>query len=70
MQCLLQRIEDEARMRCSRYPPTDAAQAHLAHQPRHGAAGDRCAFTAKLPPDLAHAVDGEIRLEHLSDLCS
>ena len=45
-------------------------QAHLAHQARHRAASDGGAFTAELPPDLAHAVDAEIRVKDPSDLCS
>jgi hypothetical protein len=47
----------------------DAAQAHLPHQARHSTTGGDGALAAELPPDLAHAIDGEIRLEHLSDPC-
>jgi len=41
-------------------------KAHPAHQPRHGAASDVEAFPPQLPPDLAHAVDAEVLLEHAS----
>src|SRR5580693_5517312 len=34
------------------------------HQPCHGAAGNIAAFTLQLPPDLAHAIDTEVLLDH------
>ena len=39
-------------------------QAHLAHQPFHGTTGNHEALPHHLPPDLAHAVDGEVLGEH------
>ena len=45
----------------------DALQAHLPHQPRDRAAGDRDPLAAELPPDLAHAIDPEVLLEHAAD---
>ena len=46
----------------------DALQAHASHQPRHGAAGHVLALPPQLPPDLAHAIDLEVLLEHARDL--
>ena len=46
----------------------DATQAHLAHQTCHGAAGDRDALAAELPPHLAHAIDSKVCLEEAADL--
>jgi len=43
-------------------------QTHVPHQSRHCATGDIEAFVLGLPPDLAHAVDGEILIEDASDL--
>ena len=45
-----------------------ALQTHVPHQPRDRAAGDIEAFALELPPDLAHAVDVEVLLEHAPDL--
>jgi hypothetical protein len=45
-----------------------ALQAHGSHQARHGAAGDCDPLSAELPPDLAHAIDPEVLLEHAPDL--
>ena len=49
-------------------PRTAPCKAHGSHQPRHRAAGDRNALAGELPPDLAHAIDPEVLLEHPSDL--
>jgi hypothetical protein len=46
----------------------DALQPHDPHQPGDRAAGNRDPFPAELPPDLAHPVDVEVRLEHAPDL--
>ena len=43
-------------------------EAHGLHQAGHRAAGDVEALALQLPPDLANAVDAEVRLEHASDL--
>ncbi len=51
-----------------RLAPHGPLQAHGLHQPRHRAAGDRNAVTGELAPDLTHAVDPEVRLEHALDL--
>src|SRR5580704_238409 len=34
------------------------------HQPCHGAAGNIVTLTLQLPPDLAHAIDTEVLLDH------
>ena len=49
-------------------PRTAPLQAHGPHQARHRAAGDPDPLPGELPPDLAHAVDAEVRLEHAPDL--
>ena len=46
----------------------DAFEAHGLHQAGDRAAGDIEALALQLPPDLADAVDAEVRLEHTSDL--
>jgi hypothetical protein len=46
----------------------DAFEAHDFHQASNRTTGDIEAFTLQLPPDLANAVDAEVRLEHASDL--
>jgi hypothetical protein len=51
-----------------RFAANDALEAHCPHQARHRASGDIEALTPQLPPDLANAVDTEVRLEHPSDL--
>jgi hypothetical protein len=43
-------------------------QAHLPHEPGHGAACGRDTLAAELPQNLAHAIDAEVRLEHPPDL--
>jgi hypothetical protein len=48
-------------------PRTTILQAHLPHQPRDRAAGDGHVIPA-MPPDLTHAVDPEVRLEHRTAL--
>jgi hypothetical protein len=45
-----------------------AAQPELAHQPRHGTAGHRLAFSPQLLPHLADAVDCALLAPHASDL--
>src|SRR3954470_19291904 len=44
-----------------------AVKTHLLHQPRRRAAGDRDPLPAQLSPDLAHAVDPEVRLPDPAD---
>src|SRR4051794_5678742 len=44
-----------------------AVKSHLLHQPRRRAAGDRDPLAAQLSPDLAHAVDPEVRLPDPAD---
>lgn len=46
----------------------DPLKTHLPHQSRHGATGNIEAFPLELPPDLAHAVDGEVLVEHAPNL--
>src|SRR5690606_10610276 len=41
-----------------------ALQAHALHQPCDSTAGDVEALPLHLPPDLAHAVDAEVLVEH------
>src|ERR1700682_3515850 len=41
-----------------------ALQTEGLHQPCHGAAGNIVTLTLQLPPDLAHAIDAEVLLEH------
>ena len=43
-------------------------KAHVPHQPGDRAARDREAFPPQLPPDLAHAIDAEVLIEHPPDL--
>ena len=43
-------------------------QAHLPHQPLHGAAGNIKALAFELPPHLADTIDLEVRLEDTADL--
>ena len=55
--------------RCpQRLAPDRPLKAHVPHQPGNRAARDREAFPPQLPPDLAHAIDAEVRLEHAPDL--
>ena len=44
------------------------SKAHAPHQSRHRAASWGEAFPPQLTPDLAHAIDAEVLLEHASDL--
>src|ERR671933_2211889 len=46
----------------------DAFQAQRPHEARDRAAGDLEALALQLPPDLAHAIDPEVLLEHALDL--
>jgi hypothetical protein len=46
----------------------DPLEAHLAHQPGDGAASNIEALPLELPPDLTHAVDSEVLLEHAPHL--
>lgn len=58
-------------IRCRRpdsLSPHDALQSNRLHQPRDGAPGHRDSIPAELPPDLAHALDVEVCLEHALDL--
>lgn len=43
-------------------------QTHVPHQSRNRATGNIEAFTLELSPDLVHAVDGEVLIEHAPDL--
>jgi hypothetical protein len=54
--------------RPDRLAPHDTLQSHRPHQRRDGAPSHHDRFPAELPPDLAHAVDVEVRLEHALDL--
>ncbi len=45
-----------------------ASQAHQPHQAGDDAAGDVEPFAPQLPPDLAHALDAEVLLEHAAHL--
>src|SRR5665213_3580171 len=54
--------------RPDRLAADDAFEAHGLHQARDCAAGDIEALALQLPPDLANAVDAEVRLEHAPDL--
>src|SRR4051794_6320978 len=51
-----------------RLAPHGPLQAHGAHQPRHRAARHPDPLSAELSPDLADAVDAEVRLIHAPDL--
>src|SRR3954463_7837041 len=51
-----------------RLAPHGPLQAHGPHQARHRAAGDPDPLPAELSPDLADAVDAEVRLIHAPDL--
>src|SRR4029079_17574419 len=51
-----------------RLAPNGPLQAHGPHEPRHRAAGDCDPLPAELAPDLADAVDAEVRLIHAPDL--
>ena len=46
----------------------DPLQTHLPHQSRHRATGNIEAFALELPPDLAHAIDPEVLIEHAPNL--
>ncbi len=47
-----------------RLAANDALNPHCSHKPRDGAAGDVVTFSLQLPPDLAHAIDLEVLVEH------
>lgn len=40
----------------------------MAHEARHRVTGQRDPVPTALPPELAHPVDAEVRLEHVPDL--
>jgi hypothetical protein len=46
----------------------DSLQTHVPHQSRHGTTGNIEAFALELPPDLAHAIDPEVLIEHAPNL--
>ena len=55
--------------RCpQRFAPDRPPKAHIPHQPGDCAASGAEAFPPQLTPDLAHAIDPEILLEHAPDL--
>jgi hypothetical protein len=54
--------------RSDRLAADHALQAKGSHQPCHRAAGNVVAFALHLPPDLAHAVNPEVLVEHPLDL--
>jgi hypothetical protein len=57
-----------AHRRSDRLAADDAFETHGSHQTCNRAAGDIEALALQLPPDLANAVDAEVRLEHTLDL--
>jgi hypothetical protein len=57
-----------AARRADRLAAHGPLQAHGAHQPRHRAPGHRDAVSAEPAPDLAHAIDPEVLIEHALDL--
>ena len=58
-------VRDRGPVRLAANNPLNA---HALHQPCHRASGNIEAFSAQLPPDLAHAVDAPVLLEHAQDL--
>ena len=46
----------------------DPLQTHPSHQSRHRATGNIEAFALELSPDLAHAIDLEVLIEHAPNL--
>ena len=50
--------------RADRFATNDALQPHHPHKPSDSAAGDVEALPLQLPPDLAHAIDLEVLIEH------
>src|SRR6266550_8676658 len=46
----------------------DDSSIQVRRQSRHCATGNIEAFALELPPDLAHAIDGEVVVEHAPDL--
>lgn len=54
--------------RSDRLAADDALKAHRPHEPGDGATGHVEALLLQLPPDLAHAVDAEVRLENAAYL--
>jgi hypothetical protein len=57
-----------AHRRAERLAANDALKTHGPHQAGNRAAGDIEALALQLPPDLANAVDTEVRVEHTLDL--
>jgi hypothetical protein len=55
--------------RCpQRFAPDRPPKAHIPHQPGYRASRCGDALPPQLPPDLAHAIDAEVLLEHAPDL--
>jgi hypothetical protein len=55
--------------RCPDRPATDnTLQTHRSHQAPHSATGNFPAFASQLPPNLSHAIDLEVLLEHARNL--
>lgn len=50
--------------RADRVATNDALQPHCPHKPSNSAAGGVKALPLQLPPDLAHAIDLEVLIEH------
>lgn len=50
--------------RADRLATDDALNPHCPHKPSDGAAGDVEALSLQLPPDLAHAIDLKVLIEH------
>src|SRR3954453_17386529 len=51
-----------------RFAADNPLQTHVPHQSRHRATGNIEAFALELPPDLAHAIDPEVLIEHAPNL--
>ncbi|MGY3463226.1 hypothetical protein ACVW0I_000097 [Bradyrhizobium sp. LM6.11] len=51
-----------------RFAADNPLQTHVPHQSRHRATGNIEAFSLELPPDLAHAIDPEVLIEHAPNL--
>jgi hypothetical protein len=49
-------------------PPHRASQAHVAHQARNRASGDRDPFSVQLAPDLPDTIDLEVLIPDPLDL--
>ena len=62
-------IAEELRYRCpQRLAPDRPPKAHIPHQPRHRAASGADALPPQLTPNLTHAIDTKVLLEHAPDL--